>query len=276
MSQENVIKFSDITFRRGQSIIIDGLNWEVQKGDHWVIFGANGSGKTTLLNLLTGYLWPTNGIIRVLGEQFGRVDLREFRKKFGWVSSALNMMVQPQSKGIDIVLSGYTATLGVKEDYDDNQIQKAGEVLDFLKCRYLADRYYGVMSQGERQKIMIARALVTMPEILILDEACAGLDLAARENILNTIYSLMKNQNSPTILFVTHHIDEIHPEFNKTLLLKGGRELSSGDTDSVITSESISSAFDIPLTVERHNNRFVVKFKKKKPRINGALIILLK
>ncbi|MHC4871017.1 MAG: ABC transporter ATP-binding protein [Planctomycetota bacterium] len=261
MNSSSVIELSNILFRRGNNIILKDISWTVNESENWVIFGPNGCGKTTLLNIITGYLWPVSGKVKVLNETFGSVDLREFRKRIGWVSSALNIMVPADTNVFEMVLSGFQATLGVKETHSREDVEKAEEILDFLGASYAAEKVYGVLSQGEKQKVMLARALIHEPEILILDEACAGLDLKARENILTGISNIIKSGKTRSVLFVTHHVEEIYSEFTKSIILNNGKVLAAGETSAVMTGYNLSKAFGIDVGIENCSGRFSVKFK---------------
>jgi iron complex transport system ATP-binding protein len=249
-----------VSFIRKQRLILDQVTWEIQPENHWVVLGANGSGKTTLLQLLAGYLWPTQGRIQVLGEVFGHTDLRELRKRIGWVGSFLQTQIPPAQLPLDLIVSGKYASLGnftvpTQEDY-----QQALELARRLACELILDSPYGVLSQGEKQRLLIARALIPQPQLLILDEACAGLDLVAREHLLRNLEELGRAPQAPTMIFVTHHLEEIMPIFNQVLVLKHGKCLAQGMKAEVLTSRVMSQAFDLPIRVATDEGRYRASF----------------
>jgi iron complex transport system ATP-binding protein len=221
--------------------------------------GANGSGKTTLLRLLAGYLWPTSGTITVLGHRFGTVDLRELRKRIGWVGSFLEAQIPPGQDPLELVVSGKFASIGIFETPALADYEEAREIAARLGCERVFDRPYGVLSQGEKQRLLIARALLPRPSLLILDEPCAGLDLVAREQLLQTLETLGRSEKAPTLVFVTHHLEEIMPVFGHVLLLKDGRCLAQGPKCDVLDSARLSEAFGIPLEVSREAERYWVR-----------------
>jgi iron complex transport system ATP-binding protein len=211
-----ILRVEGLRVKRGRTTILDGISWTVLPGEHWVILGANGSGKTSLLSALAGYLTPSEGEVSVLGKQYGRADWRELRKRIGLVSSAVRQMMAPDEPALESVLSGRDAR---------------------------ADRPWRVLSQGERQRVLIARAMLARPPLLILDEPCAGLDPAAREHFLEFLQKLGRQRSSPTLVLVTHHVEEIMPAFSHLLVLKAGRVLATGRKRHVLTSRVLSSAF---------------------------------
>jgi iron complex transport system ATP-binding protein len=250
-----ILELRDVSLRREQAYILNNISWRIDNGQHWAILGLNGSGKTTLLNIINGYLWPSQGQVEVLGKKFGSFDLRELRKSIGWVSSSLQEKLYVSEQAIDIVISGKYATIGlytipVEEDYDI-----ASDYLKKLGCAQLANRIYSTLSQGEKQKILIARALMSKPQLLILDEPCSGLDIFAREHLLLTIEQLAEDTSAPTLIYVTHHIEEIMPVFNQTLLIRKGNIHSQGQTKALLTSENLSDFFQREVEIERRNNR---------------------
>lgn len=251
----NRIEIKDVFWRREQKIILKDINWTVRQGEHWVILGLNGSGKTTLLNMITGYLWPTQGEISVLGQRYGTVDLREMRKRIGWVSSSFQERIHPNEKAQHLVISGLHASIGLFDNPSEEHIQKAVHLMETLGCGHLVDRQYQTCSQGEKQKILIARALMASPELLILDEACNGLDILSRESLLQAIAKLAKQEDAPTLLYVTHHVEEILPEFTHTMLLRRGSIFAGGRTNEVITGERLSALFETSVQVDWRNQR---------------------
>jgi len=255
------IELSDVTLVRGDKIILKDISWRVREGDHWAVVGANGSGKTTMLRMIAGYIWPSEGKVAVLGNRFGSIDLRELRKSIGWVSSTLQDQVPPNEPALDAVLSGKFASIGLWDGYDAYDIDYARELLNFMRCGESESSSFGILSQGEQQRILIARALMPKPNLLILDEPCAGLDLLSRENFLDMIEELGRQEDSPTLIFVTHHIEEIVSIFSHVLVLKSGRILAQGEKDKVLTEPTLSDAFGVPLNVTKINGRFWIHIR---------------
>ncbi|WP_040949412.1 ABC transporter ATP-binding protein [Gorillibacterium massiliense] len=250
-----IIDVENVSWVRDNSIILKDVNWQVQPGEHWCIVGLNGSGKTTLLNMINGYIWPTKGKISVLGHKFGEFDLRELRKSIGWVSSSLQQRLYGSETALNIVLSGKFATIGLYDEFSHIDLTKAHTLLQLLGCEKLVSRKYDTFSQGERQRVLIARALMSSPKLLILDEPCTGLDVFARELLLSMIDNIAKQPDAPTLLFVTHHVEEIMPMFGKIILIKEGTVFKSGNTFDLLNTDILSDFFDAPVDVERRNGR---------------------
>jgi len=223
-----VLELSGLRVRRGQVEILRDVSWCVERGQHWVILGANGSGKTSLLSALTGYLTPSEGEVFLLGERFGHSDWRELRKHIGLVSSSVRQMMAEAEPALETVVSGKYAMIDFWGRTTRPDRVAAMRLLRQVECAYLADRPWQVLSQGERQRVLIARALMAKPQLLILDEPCAGLDPAAREQFLQFLQRLGRGKNSPTLVLVTHHVEEIMPVFSHVLVLKSGRVLAGG------------------------------------------------
>lgn len=249
------IDVQDITYRREHKTLLSGVTWRVRRGEHWALLGLNGSGKTTLLNIITGYIWPTQGSVAVLGETFGAVDLRELRKSIGWVSSSLQEKLHVNDRTQYVVLSGKFATIGLYDKPDEADFARAAELMGQLGCGHLWDRPYQTCSQGEKQKVLIARALMASPKLLILDEPCNGLDLFARETLLSGIEALASQANTPTFVYVTHHTEEILPMFGHTLLLRRGEVFDAGETSALLTEERLSRFFELPVDVHWRQGR---------------------
>ncbi|HEX3031215.1 MAG TPA: ABC transporter ATP-binding protein [Bacillota bacterium] len=254
-STGRVIHLHNVSLERDDSNLLSKVNWEVKRGENWSILGLNGAGKSLLLNIVTGYLWPTVGDVWVLGHQFGHVDLRELRKSIGWVSSALQEKLYQNETAEEIVLSGRFATIGLYDAPEAEDRAEAQRLLELLDCTYLRERPYKYLSQGERQRVLIARALINDPKLLILDEPCTGLDVFARENLLATIQNLGSAHQAPTLIYVTHHLDEILPVFSHTLLLRKGQVYSAGPNAEVLTPGNLSGFFNSPVTVNWHQGR---------------------
>ncbi|HSJ04837.1 MAG: ABC transporter ATP-binding protein [Verrucomicrobium sp.] len=229
--------------------ILRGIDWQVGAGEHWAILGPNGCGKTSLINCLTGYEMATAGDIRVDGAQYGRTDWRQVRKWVGLVTSTLTFYLEPGEPVLDAVVSGREAMINLVGTVDDALVQEARALLERIGCGYLADSRWGVLSQGERQKILICRALMADYKVLILDEPCAGLDPVARERFLQWLQFFAAQPEAPSMVLVTHHVEEILPCFSKVLLLKDGKVLHSGSKEEVLTAENLSLAYGAPLHV---------------------------
>ncbi|MEK3786367.1 MULTISPECIES: ABC transporter ATP-binding protein [Paenibacillus] len=254
-----IIDVQNVSWTRGVLTLLNNVSWRVNEGEHWALLGLNGSGKTTLLNMITGYQWPTKGSISVLGEQYGNVDLRELRKSIGWVSSSLQEKLHRTDRTQYVIISGKHATIGLYDELDDQDLERAKELMETLGCAHLWDREYQTCSQGEKQKLLIARALMANPRVLILDEPCNGLDLFSRERLLDSIRDLSERKDTPTLIYVTHHTEEILPVFSHTLLLRRGEVVNSGLTSDLMTTEVLSSFFEAPVDVERHGERVYVR-----------------
>jgi iron complex transport system ATP-binding protein len=250
-----VLDIRGLVVHRDGTLILDRLDWRVQRGEHWVILGANGSGKTSLLSALTGYLTPSAGEIELLGETYGNSDWRELRKRVGLVSSAIRQKVPDWDPAGLVVIGGKYAMIDYWGRVRRADRIEAAKIMRAAECAHLAERAWGVLSQGERQRVLIARALMAKPAVLILDEPCAGLDPVAREHFLDFIDRLASRKNSPTLLFVTHHVEEIVPSITHALLLRKGRAVAAGKKSRTLTSALLSTAFDAPLRLRRRGNR---------------------
>lgn len=238
------VQIAHASYKRDQANILKNINWTVQPGDHWAIIGLNGSGKTSLLKLINGYIFPSEGEVTVLGKKFGEYDFRELRKSIGWVSSSLQEALYASETVEEIVISGKYASIGLYQKPDNSDYMLALDLLEQFNCADLSKRMYHTLSQGEKQKVILARALMSSPKLLILDEPCTGLDIFARENFLTLIEKLGSSINSPNLLYVSHHIEEILPVFSHTLLLKNGRVYLSGKKVDVLTESNLTEFFD--------------------------------
>ncbi|MFD2116097.1 ABC transporter ATP-binding protein [Paenibacillus yanchengensis] len=251
----NIVEMKDIIWDREEKTVLKNVNWTIKKGEHWCLLGLNGSGKTTMLNMINGYIWPTSGSVSVLGHRFGEYDLRELRKRIGWVSTSLHERLYYNDNALSIVLSGKFASIGVYDEIQEADENKAITILKQLGCEQLIARKYGTFSQGEKQRVLIARALMNDPELLILDEPCTGLDLFAREQVLAMIEQLATIEEAPTLIYVTHHVEEILPCFNKTLLVKDGMVFAEGNTSQILNSHTLSQFFEVPVHIEQRSRR---------------------
>ncbi|MFC4798267.1 ABC transporter ATP-binding protein [Neobacillus sp. GCM10023253] len=251
-----ILQLEDVSLKRSDNWILKNVNWQIEKGEHWVLFGLNGSGKTAILNLLNAYNFPTKGKINVLGMEFGKTYLAEkLRKQIGFVSSSLQEKFHPGDNAFEVVLSGAFASIGLYEAPTDEIRRKAISLLEELGCIDYANRNYETLSQGEKQRVLIARALMADPSLLILDEPTNGLDFIAREKLLESIETIAKNPDAPAIIYVTHHVEEILPVFNKTLLLKEGQVFAYGNTNEMLSSEGLTQFFNLPVRVSWENKR---------------------
>ncbi|MFC4004723.1 ABC transporter ATP-binding protein [Prauserella oleivorans] len=255
-----VIHLSGVDVRRGGNKLLADLDWSVELDERWVVLGPNGAGKTTLLKLAAAELHPTSGTVHVLGERLGRVDVFELRTRIGFTSAAINGRVPADEKVLDVVVSAGYAVLGRwRENYDSLDTERAEELLGALGIGHLASRSYGTLSEGERKRTLIARALMTDPELLLLDEPAAGLDLGGREDLVARLSTLAFDPDAPAMVLVTHHVEEIPPGFTHALLLADGRAVAAGLIDDVLTSENLAATFGQDLVLERSGDRFFAR-----------------
>jgi iron complex transport system ATP-binding protein len=245
-----VLELEHAAYWRGERTILTGIDWRIRRGQHWALLGANGSGKTTLLKMVAAIEWPCDGHIRVLGQRFGEVDLRELRRSIGVVSSALVPYFQDRQPALAIVETGIDAELGWWRTFDADAEARARAGLAALGIAALADNPYGQLSQGEKQRVLIARALMNAPHLLILDEPCAGLDPAARESFLEDLGRFVERPETPTLVIVTHHIEEIPAFVRHALVLKDGRTLAQGAIAEVLRADVLGEAFGRRCRVE--------------------------
>jgi iron complex transport system ATP-binding protein len=252
----NILKVTSLGIAREGAKILDGVSWSVRRGEHWVILGANGSGKTSLLSALTGYLTPSSGEIEVLGQRYGSSDWRELRRAIGIVSSSVRQMMHDDEPALDSVISGKFAMIDFWGKSTPRDRAAAMRLLRQVECAGLATRPWRVLSQGERQRILIGRALMARPRLLILDEPCAGLDPVSREHFLHFIQRLGSSRNSPALILVTHHVEEIVPVFTHVLLLKSGRVLAAGPCEEVLASRPLSETFGASATLRCRAGRY--------------------
>ena len=259
-----VLEISNLRIQRDGVSILDGVNWRVERGQHWAILGANGSGKTSLLSALTGYLMPTSGDILLLGKKYGHADWRELRKDIGIVSSSVRQMMSGDEPALETVASGKFAMIDFWGRLSRADKSRAEKILRQTECTHLAERAWRVLSQGERQRVLIGRALMAKPRVLILDEPCAGLDPAAREHFLQFIQRLGTQRNAPTLVLVTHHVEEIMPVFSRALILKDGKALAAGKKQETLTAKNLSDAFGAKIKLRFKAGRFAMSVLAKK------------
>lgn len=250
-----IAQLKNVSWKRDSSFILKNINWTIQPGEHWSIVGLNGSGKTSLLKIISAYLLPSEGEVTILGKKFGSSDLRELRKSIGWVSSSLLENLYSGDSVNDIIISGKFASIGLYDQPEKSDFDRSEELLYQFGSSDLNNRYYYSLSQGEKQKILLARALMGSPKLLIFDEPCTGLDIFARENFLSLIELISIAQNAPSLLYVSHHLEEILSIFNHTMLLKQGSIHSSGKTEDVLTGQNLSEFYDRQIDLEWINKR---------------------
>src|SRR5882724_2557709 len=263
---ETILQVSNLRIERGKTVILDGVCWRILRGEHWAIIGANGSGKTSLLSALSGYLTPGGGLISVLGRDYGLSDWRELRKEIGLVSSSIRQMMANDEPALETVISGKYAMIDFWGRPSPADKTQARRILRQIECEHIEKRPWLVLSQGERQRVLIGRALMARPRLLILDEPCAGLDPAAREQFLNFIQRLGKTKDSPTLVLVTHHVEEIMPVFSHVLILKGGKVLASGRKAEHLTNRGLSEAFKTQMQLRKIRGRYALAVTAK-PRV---------
>jgi iron complex transport system ATP-binding protein len=257
LNPDAVIQFVDVTVRRGTKLLLDRINWTVELDERWAVLGANGAGKTTLLQIAAAVLHPTSGEAYVFGERLGGVDVFELRPRIGLASSSIAQRIPNGERVVDVVVSAGYAVIGRwREAYGRLDVRRAGSLLDRVGVGSLAERTYGTLSQGERQRVQIARALMTDPELLLLDEPAAGMDLGGREDLLRRLTRFAADPDAPASVLVTHHVEEIPPGISHVLLLKDGRTVASGLIDQVLTNAYLSETFDLALHVEKRNDRW--------------------
>jgi iron complex transport system ATP-binding protein len=262
-----ILEVSRLSIRRGTTRILRDIHWRVEPGEHWVILGANGSGKTSLLSALTGYFMPTDGEICLLGRRFGDADWRELRKHVGLVSSAIRQLMADTEPALETVISGKHAMIDFWGRATRADRARAMRLLRQTECGHLAERPWLFLSQGERQRVLIARALMAQPQLLILDEPCAGLDPAAREHFLQFLQRLGKQPSAPTLVLVTHHVEEIMPVFSHVLILKSGKVLASGSKRVVLESRILSRAFGTGIRLGKKAGRYLMSVTRTSRRV---------
>jgi iron complex transport system ATP-binding protein len=249
-----------VSVRRGSTFLLSGLEWDVELDERWVILGPNGAGKTTLLRIASAELHPTSGTVHLLGERLGRTDVFELKPRIGLSSAALGGRVPSEEKVLDVVVSAGYAVLGRwRENYDSVDTNRARALLSSMGVAQLSERTFGTLSEGERKRVLIARALMTDPEMLLLDEPAAGLDLGGREDLVARLSELAMDPDAPATVLVTHHVEEIPPGFTHALLLREGKVVAQGLLDDVLTEDNLSVTFGQKLQLERSGERFFAR-----------------
>lgn len=255
-----LIDFRDVEFIRSGRTLVGPVNWQVELDERWVIIGPNGAGKTTLVRMAAAEAFPTKGTAFLLGEQIGRTDMRDLRALIGISSSSMGNRIPDDEKIGDLVISAGYAVLGRwLEEYDEMDRDQAVDILEQVGALHLIDRRWGTLSEGERKRVLIARAMMTNPELLILDEPGAGMDLGGREDLVAYLGDLALDADAPAIVMITHHVEEIPFGFTHAMLLDEGTVIAQGLIDDVLTSENVSRAFHQPISVERLEERYFAR-----------------
>jgi iron complex transport system ATP-binding protein len=255
-----VLEFADITVRRGRATLLDSVSWTVEEDERWVVLGPNGAGKTTLLQVASAQLHPTAGVAGILDEVLGTVDVFDLRPRIGLTSASLADRIPRGELVHDVAVSASYGVVGRwRESYEDLDHARAGDLLTEVGVAHLADRTFGTLSEGERKRVQIARALMVDPELLLLDEPAAGLDLGGREDLVSTLSVLAMDEDSPATVLVSHHVEEIPPGFTHALMLREGRVVAQGPLERVVTEESLSRTFGMPLVLSHEDGRYAAR-----------------
>ena len=253
----DVLALAGATVVRGDSTLLADVDWEVEEGQRWVVLGPNGAGKTTLLQLAAGRMHPTSGVVGILGEVLGAVDVFDLRPRIGLSSSALAESIPDGERVRDVVVTASWGVVGRwKERYEDLDHGRADELLAMLGVEHLSGRRFGTLSEGERKRVQIARALMTDPELMLLDEPTAGLDLGGREDLVGRLGEIAADLAAPAVVMVTHHVEEIPPHFTDVLLLREGRVVAQGPIELTLTEANLSATFGLDLVLEQHGQRW--------------------
>jgi iron complex transport system ATP-binding protein len=255
-----VVDLAGVTIVRDGATLVEDITWRIDEADRWVVIGPNGAGKTTLLQVLAAQIHPTYGVAGLLGEVLGTVDVFELRPRIGLTSAAIAERIPRGERVHDVVVSASYAVIGRwREEYDGLDHDRAGELLSQLRIDRLAGRTFGTLSEGERKRVQIARALMTDPELLLLDEPAAGLDLAGRESLVRTLGELARDPFAPASVLVTHHVEEIPPGITHALLLKAGRVVAQGPLRETLTADHLSATFELPLSLSEADGRWTAR-----------------
>jgi iron complex transport system ATP-binding protein len=267
----DVLAFAGVSVVRGGNTLLDDITWEVEEGERWVVLGPNGAGKTTLLQIAAARIHPSKGVAGILGEVLGAVDVFELRPRIGFSSAAIaERFPSDELVGNVVVTASYAVVGRWREQYDEQDYHRAMALLGALGAEHLADRRFGTLSEGERKRVQIARALMTDPEVMLLDEPAAGLDLGGREELVARLGALAEDTEAPALVLVTHHVEEIPPGFTDVLLLRDGRVVAAGPLELTLTAENLSATFGLPLVVERHGDRWSARADTHTPAVRVA------
>jgi iron complex transport system ATP-binding protein len=260
VDEDTVIALDRVSVIRGGNHLLRGLSWQVELDERWVILGPNGAGKTTLLNLASARMHPSRGTAHVLGERLGRTDLGELRTRIGFTSAKLADNIPAEERVVDVVVTAAWSVVGRwRESYDPMDVARAKALLGQLGMGTMTDREFGTLSEGERKRVQIARALMTDPELMLLDEPAAGLDLGGREDLVARLAELAEDPDAPAMVLVTHHVEEIPAGFTHALLLREGTVVASGLLGETLTGQNLSKTFGMPLVVHRSGDRFTAR-----------------
>ena len=260
MSSDPVVEVRGVAVVRGETHLLRGVDWTVHADERWVVLGPNGAGKTTLLQLASAHLHPTRGAVTLLGETMGAVDVFELRPRIGLTSAALAQRIEARERTGDVVLSaGYAVVGRGRERYDVHDLTRAAVLMQQWGVTAMAHRAFGTLSEGERKRVQIARALMPDPELLLLDEPGAGLDLGGREDLVARLTSLAADPAAPAQVLVTHHVEEIPPGYTHALLLRGGQVVTAGPLEQVVGQEALSETFGLALSVQRSGGRWTAR-----------------
>jgi iron complex transport system ATP-binding protein len=256
----DVLDMIAVTVVREGNALLDDISWTVREGERWVVLGPNGAGKTTLLQLAGARMHPTSGTVRVLGDKLGAVDVFDLRPRIGLSSAAFEETLPGDELVRDVVLTAAYAVSGRwRESYEELDYQRARDLLSAFGVHHLAGRPFGTLSEGERKRVLLARSLMTDPEVVLLDEPAAGLDLGGRETLVRDLAELAGDRRSPVLVLVTHHVEEIPPGFTHVLLLRQARIVAAGPIEEVLTDELLSDTFDVPLRIHRSEDRWTAR-----------------
>ena len=259
----DVLDLDGVTIMRGGNALLDDVSWQVSEGERWVVLGANGAGKTTLLQVAAARLHPTKGKATILGQTLGSTDVFELRPRVGLASAALAERLPPDEKVRDVVLTAAYAIAGRwNERYEELDHGRSTDLLAAFGVAHLADRTFGTLSEGERKRVQLARSMMTDPELVLLDEPAAGLDLGSREMLVRDLAELATDPLSPVLILVTHHVEEIPPGFSHALLMRGGKVVAAGPIAEVLTDDNLTTTFDVPLKVHQAAQRWYAALRQ--------------
>ncbi|MGL4173318.1 MAG: ABC transporter ATP-binding protein [Actinomycetota bacterium] len=263
----DVLQFSGVDVVRSNSTLLTDISWEVSEGERWVILGPNGAGKSTLLNVAAARMHPTRGQVRILGELLGHSDVFDLRPRIGLTHRGLTERIPARESVLDVVLTAsYAITGRWRETYNELDQSRARSMLFIMGAAHLADRTFGTLSEGERQRVHIARALMTDPELMLLDEPAAGLDLPGREALVQQLGLLAEDTEAPVLVLVTHHVEEIPPHFTDVLMVRAGRVMAAGPLHSTLTPENAEATFGIALEIEQRDGRWMARAANNSPQ----------
>lgn len=250
----DILSFENVQFVRQQNVLLQDIDWRIKADEDWAVLGLNGAGKSLMLNMISGNLWPSSGKLTVLGEVFGRTSIPDLTKRIGWVSQSLQERIHREELAEWIVLSGKFASIGIYQQVSDDEMKEAKQMLSSLGAEKLIGKPYQVLSQGEKQLVLIARALIAKPELLILDEPCNGLDLFAREDLLARIERMKQAADAPSLLYVTHHTEEILPILTHVLMIRNGEIVQQGPRDALLEEPILNDFYQRPIMIHEMSN----------------------